>query len=136
MKYKRKILATGGIVLLAILISVGWTRWFTGPSFNDVHAFLLRQKEDAGWIREFGSGPPGYIRLDWTDEIRYLRQGSDSFYVFYTPHYMLFAEVTHTNGRVKSIFFHGPNASKAVSEIENDLKSEFPGLRYIVVDGP
>lgn len=87
---------------------------------------------------EWGEGldRPGYNQFDWKDEVRYIVKGSDSFFVFNTPHYMVFANVTHTNGRVKEVFFHGPYASKAVSEIDDAFKVKFPRLRYSVEDYP
>ena len=122
----------GFVLLLALIISA-----FQGPRIQDVDRFLKSQKERHKWVLEFGgitdyAGPTNGT----SDNLREFVRGKETSYVFYTPHYMLFATVVSRNGRARCINFDGPRATAAIGEIKEDLQLTFPNLKYRVIDLP
>jgi hypothetical protein len=122
------------IILIVIHISVG----FYYPTFREVNRYLHGLEKDYNWALEHGPDMEvgGYIDISSSDHIIYFFGGSESFYAFRTPHYMIFATVRHTNGRVREMSFTGPSAGEAMLTIKDDLDTKFSKVKYTVTNEP
>ena len=123
-----------GLVLLLLVFILSA---FQGPKIQDVDRFLKSQYRRHEWDLEFGGiNDSAGSNNSKSEKIRdFFRCQEAGFYVFATPHYMIFATVISRNGRARCINFNGPRATEAIGEIK-ELELAFPKLKYTVVDYP